>query len=140
MIRRWRVEPDIEVETQDGLVPAVSVEALINATVDACVMAYRAGGGFSVWQQRYKTGLEGEAVTLSAIVEWRDRTDAKPAPERVQDTVTPEQVTAMYAAEPEPQDDPTLYRGGEYVDDIGDGIDPSALPEEDDSAVEEVAR
>jgi len=40
--------------------------------------------------------------------------------------------------EPPPGDDPTQYRDGEFVgDDINDGLDPNALPEEDDSEIAE---
>lgn len=139
----------MRVETADGVIFAVSIEAQINAVVDACVMSNRAGGGFSVWYDRYPTGLPGEMVTTGAIIEWRDRTDAKAAPERSNGTAqvveNPEPqmeqtLGSMHAGtvEPPPEDDPTQYRGGELPDDIGDGLDPNALPEEDDSEVGEV--
>ena len=140
----------MEVETADGVILAVSIEAQINAVVDACVMSNRAGGGFSVWYDRFPTGLPGEMVTTGAIVEWRDRTDAKAAPERsnghaqvVENLEQPVNATEtpqgnFIPNEPPPEDDPTQYRGGELPDDIGDGLDPNALPEEDDSEVGEV--
>jgi len=150
MIRRWHVEPDMEVQTADGDVLAISREALIMAAADACVMADRAGGGFSMWFDRFPTGLPGEMVTTGAIVEWRDRTDAKAAPERQSgqpqrleanlhgEFVEPV-VTQPVAEEPPPEDDPTQYKGGELRDDIGDGLDPYTLEEEDESALEEEA-
>ena len=64
MIRRWHVEPDMEVQTADGDVLAISREALIMAAADACVMADRAGGGFSMWFDRFPTGLPGEMVKI----------------------------------------------------------------------------
>jgi hypothetical protein len=129
----------MEVETADGVIFAVSIEAQINAVVDACVMSNRAGGGFSVWYDRFPTGLPGEMVTTGAIIEWRDRTDAKAAPERSNGTAqVVENPEPPAFEEPPPEDDPTQYRGGELRDDIGDGIDPNALPEEDDSEVGEV--
>jgi len=155
MIRRWHVEPDMEVQTADGDVLAISREALIMAAADACVMADRAGGGFSMWFDRFPTGLPGEMVTTGAIVEWRDRTDAKAAPERqsgqpqrvdlsesisaLEPDTGPEFSPPMERHEPPPEDDPTQYKGGELRDDIGDGLDPNTLEEEDESALEEEA-
>ena len=141
----------MEVETADGVILAVSIEAQINAVVDACVMSNRAGGGFSVWYDRYPTGLPGEMVTTGAIIEWRDRTDAKAAPERSNGTAqvvensepqTLSETGGVATGEIQftvpPEDDPTQYKGGEYApDSIDDGLDPSTLAEEDDSAVEE---
>jgi len=178
MIRRWHVEPDIEVDTADGPVLAVSMDAIIQAAADACVMCNRAGGGFSMQFGRYPTGLPGEMVTTGAIVEWRDRTDAKEAPERQtggaqraqemsepdalaryaenasqperqlvaeppaeDDVLTAAQAKALAAEERARHDDPTQYRDGEFVgDDIGDGLDPNTLPEEDDSEITEAVR
>jgi len=140
MIRRWHVEPDMEVQTADGDVLAISREALIMAAADACVMADRAGGGFSMWFDRFPTGLPGEMVTTGAIVEWRDRTDAKAAPER--QSGQPQRVDVpeiVVTDEPLPEEDPTQYHGGELRDDIGDGLDPNTLEEEDESALEEEA-
>jgi len=147
MIRRWHVEPDMEAQTQDGIVLAVSRDALIMAAVDAVTMADRAGGGFQMWLERYPTGLPGEMLTTGAVVEWRHRTDARPEAEQQ----TRQQPIAMentknvavtekgyiVRADPPPEDDPTQYRAGEPVDDIGDGLDPNALPEEDDSEIAE---
>jgi len=142
----------MEVQTADGDVLAISREALIMAAADACVMADRAGGGFSMWFDRFPTGLPGEMVTTGAIVEWRDRTDAKAAPERqsgqpqrVDLGLNPEEARVEMgtmvpqAPEPPPEDDPTQYKGGELRDDIGDGLDPNTLEEEDESALEEEA-
>jgi len=160
MIRRWHVEPDIEVDTADGPVLAVSMDAIIQAAADACVMCNRAGGGFSMQFGRYPTGLPGEMVTTGAIVEWRDRTDAKEAPERqTGGAQRREPLTSQqgFAPEPEesladqyvqqsrdagvPEDDPTQYRESEFVgDDVGDGLDPNTLPEEDDSEITEAVR
>jgi hypothetical protein len=142
MIRRWHVEPDMEVQTADGDVLAISREALIMAAADACVMADRAGGGFSMWFDRFPTGLPGEMVTTGAIVEWRDRTDAKAAPERTSgQPLRVEQPPPEIVPEDEPprEDDPTQYHGGVLMDDVGDGLDPNTLEEEDESALEEEA-
>lgn len=131
----------MEVETAQGVVLALSVEAQINAVVDAVVMANRAGGGFMVQYDRFPTGLPGEMVTTGLIVTWQDRTDAKAAPEKQGAATMVENPEAdafarIHTPEPPPEDDPTQYRGGELPDDIGDGLDPNALPEEDDSEIE----
>jgi hypothetical protein len=122
MIRRWRVEPDMEVDTPDGTVLAVSREALVMAAADAVVMC--------------------EMITTGAIVEWKHRTDARPEAEVQRGQVIPAPAPdpsfdAQIAKAERREDDPTQYKGGELVDDIGDGIDPNALPEEDESAIEE---
>jgi len=143
MIRRWHVEPDMEAQTQDGIVLAVSRDALIMAAVDAVTMADRAGGGFQMWLERYPTGLPGEMLTTGAVVEWRHRTDARPEAEQqtrqAPQVAQPEaEIISPSAYEPPIEDDPTQYRDGEFVgDDIGDGLDPNALPEEDDSEIAE---
>lgn len=144
MIRRWRVQPDMEEETSEGMVLAVSQEALAVAVMDAVTMVHRAGGVFQVVCERFPTGLPGEMVTTGAVVEWRHRTDARPEPERANGvaTIADEPADNIPAnipqADPPPEDDPSQYRAGEPVDDIGDGIDPNTLPEEDDSEITEV--
>lgn len=143
MIRRWRVEPDYEQNTQDGTVLAVSQEALAVATMDAVTMMHRAGGMFTVISERYPTGMPGEMVTVAAVVEWRNRTDARPEAEKTtrQPVEVPEErpeESADLSAPESALDDPTQYKGGEPLDDIGDGIDPNALPEEDDTELEAV--
>jgi hypothetical protein len=143
MIRRWRVQPDMEEETADGMVLAVSQEALAVAVMDAVTMVHRAGGVFQVVCERYPTGLPGEMVTTGAVVEWRHRTDARPEPERTNGvaTITDEAADNIPANIPQAdvpvEDDPTQYKGGEFRDDIGDGIDETTLPEEDDSEIPE---
>jgi hypothetical protein len=143
MIRRWRVQPDMEEETSEGMVLAVSQEALAVAVMDAVTMVHRAGGVFQVVCERFPTGLPGEMVTTGAVVEWRHRTDARPEPEHANPIATAVadgadiRVESGSVHEPPPEDDPTQYKGGEFRDDIGDGIDESTLPEEDDSEIPE---
>ena len=145
MIRRWHVEPDMEVSTADGVVYACSQESLIAAAANAAVVTSCLGGGFTMWSDRFPTGLPGEMVTVGAIVEWRDRTNARaqheqPTGEPQRPMQAPDEGDLPYEAgafpEPPPEDDPTLYRGGEPVDDIGDGLDPNTLPDEDESELE----
>lgn len=141
MIRRWQVQPDQMFVTRDGdEIPVVSRGAFVEAVLDAVSLVDRAGGGFSVVAGRMRTGMEGEMVTTGLVVEWRDRTDAKPAPEQpaaVPDLSAAHDI-AQHGVEPPAGDDPTQYRGGEPVDDIGDGLDPATLAEEDESSVETV--
>lgn len=88
--RGWLVRPDHEVDTVDpedgyaslGPVGAVSQQALAKAVLDGVVMLDRAGGVLSVTVSRAQTGVPGERVTTGAMVEWKDRTDARPQPER----------------------------------------------------------
>jgi hypothetical protein len=91
---------------------------------------------------RFPTGLDGEMLTTGAIVEWRHRTDARPGREAQSGQVIPvpapdPSLDAQVAEAERREDDPSQYKAGEFVDDIGDGIDPNALPEEDDSEVTE---
>jgi hypothetical protein len=87
--RLWLVRPDHEVPTvapetysPDGVIAAVSQQALGKAVLDGVVMLDRAGGVLSVTVSRAQTGVPGERVTSGAMVEWKDRTDARPAPEQ----------------------------------------------------------
>jgi hypothetical protein len=102
--RTWLVRPDHEVQTlgsvaeQDpegyGVLAAVSQQALAKAVLDGVVMLDRAGGVLSVTVNRVQTGVPGERVTSGAMVEWKDRTDARPAPERDSPSLVPARVAA----------------------------------------------
>jgi hypothetical protein len=59
----------------------VSQNALAKAVLDGVVMLDRAGGVLSVTVSRAPTGVPGERVTTGALIEWKDRTDARPQPE-----------------------------------------------------------
>lgn len=54
---------------------------LIEAFVDAATMLDIAGGALQVVVGREKTGVPNEMVMTGALLEWRDRTDAKPQAE-----------------------------------------------------------
>jgi|SRR5580704_3479270 hypothetical protein len=103
--RGWLVRPDHEVDTFDaengytplGPVGAVSQQALGKAVMDGVIMLDRAGGVLSVTVSRATTGVPGERVTTGAMVEWKDRTDARPQPERDTPPVAPELVPAQAA-------------------------------------------
>jgi hypothetical protein len=87
--RAWLVRPDHEIDivdpvngyAADGAVGAVSQNALAKAVLDGVVMLDRAGGVLSVTVARAPTGVPGERVTTGALIEWKDRTDARPQPE-----------------------------------------------------------
>lgn len=81
MLRRWQVPPD-----ESG---TMSREALIGALIDAAALLDIAGGGLTVLVGRERTNLPGEMVMTGAVLEWRDRTDAKAQPEAPQ-TAAPE--------------------------------------------------
>lgn len=129
-IRRWLVQPDREFLLQDGgVLGVVSREAFVDAVLDAVAMVDRGGGGFTVFSSRYPTGVEHEMVTTGVMVEYRDRTDAKAQPERVTDVAPPA------------REDPTPDELEAALDaEVPDGLDESALPEEDLSEVPESVR
>lgn len=108
MIRRWQIEPDDEAGV-------MSRQALVNALVDGATMLDIAGGTLSVVVGRAATTLPGEMVMTGAVLEWRDRTDAKPQPEQAF-SVTPEPEPAATTATP---------------DEPAQDIDYAELPEED---------
>lgn len=60
----------------------VDRQDLFDAVADAVTMVDRAGGVMSLVVGRGETGYPGEMVTTAAVVEWKDRSDAKPQPER----------------------------------------------------------
>jgi len=132
MIRRWTVHPDMEIPTEFGVLPVVSRGQLVEAMLDAVSLLDRAGGGVSVVVGRERTGVDHEMVTTGAVFEWRDRTETKAAPEQ-RTHVLPE---PPEMPEPAPEDDPTTYRAGEPAEEIDDGLDPSSLEEEDETAME----
>jgi hypothetical protein len=98
-LRKWGVRPDHYVDTAEGQLAAVSQDALVKALYDAAIILDRAGGVASVVVGRAPTGLPGEFVTTGAVVEWKDRTDAKAQPETkvtVQTEPTPLQLVDDY--------------------------------------------
>lgn len=130
-IRRWLVQPDTIKDTQFGPLPVVSREAFVDSVLDAVSLCDRAGGGFTVFCSRERTDVEHEMVTTAVMVEWRDRTDAKPQPERpVQAAPAP-----PLPEDPEPEELEAALVGAP-----ADGLDERALPEEDLSEIPESAR
>lgn len=120
------------------------------AFADAEALLARAGGVLSVVVDRATTEIPGEMVTISALFEWKDRTDAKPQPEPAADQVlvtrTGEElaVTHVQTLRIEPEEvepaapSPAPVRAG--------ALDPDAVidreglpgaPEVDETSVEE---
>jgi hypothetical protein len=118
--RSWAVRPD-----ETG---TVSREALIGAMIDGATLLDIAGGVLSVVVGRAPTDVPGEMVMTGALLEWKDRTDARSQPE------APVAVTPEPRREPEPE---VLAEPEADVDpvapdvDPSDGFDYSTLEEED---------
>lgn len=82
MIRRRQLLPDQQVHTQTfGPVPCISDEAFTQAMLDIGAMLRFAGGTAQIITTRHPTDFPSEMLTIHAVIEWKDRTDAKPAPE-----------------------------------------------------------
>ena len=111
MAQRARaVYPDQAYQLPDGrTIGIVSEEALIEAVVRATQAAYLMGGIVQLVQERAKTGVPNEMVTVGAMVLWQDRTDAKPQPEPA---VEPQEIKAD-----EPEEDYDEMPGGVIFDD-----------------------
>lgn len=93
----------------------VSQDALIKAVYDAAIMLDRAGGVASVVVGRAPTGLDGEMVTTGAVVEWKDRTDARAQPEKAS-TVHEEPAPLALVEDPPVVDDYNPQPGEVEVD------------------------
>jgi hypothetical protein len=123
-VRRWQVHPHPET----GIVVR---EELVQAILDGEAALHRLGGVLTIVVGRHPTDLPGEMVTTSALIEWKDRTDARPQPETPGDPV-PEQA-APPAREPEPV-------GADVLPPPADAAAFAELPEEDDSSIEPALR
>lgn len=118
MQRRWVVRPDIET----GIVDRAE---LVDAIMDGEAMLWRGGGVLTVLPFRDEPigAVPGEMVTTGAIIEWKDRTDAKAQPERASGPMPVAAPQPEPVAEPEPV---TVVRSASP-----DGLDEAALPDED---------
>lgn len=132
MQRRWAVhaQPHGEVDREE----------LIAALMDGEALLWRAGGVLTVLPRREPTGLPGEMVTTGVVIEWKDRTDAKPQPEQPGTAAAPVPAAPPPAPAPPEQLVRDTATGEEHpvvaVPGSPDGLDESALPEEDVAAVE----
>jgi hypothetical protein len=83
MQRSFLVEPDTLAKLEDGsVVPAISQGALVKALYDLAILIDRGGGHGSIATMRKRTPIENVSATTEAIIQWRDRADARPQPER----------------------------------------------------------
>jgi hypothetical protein len=102
-IRTWAVHPD-----ESGEVPR---QAMGEALMDGEALLARAGGMLTVVTQRMPTGFPNEMVTVGAVFEWRDRTDARPQAERpayqepLREDPSPEELEAALEATSEENPD-----------------------------------
>jgi hypothetical protein len=133
-VRSKLVRPDSVLDTEEGQLPFVSNQAFFEAVMDAATTAAFAGGNFRVVTQRRKTGIPNEAVTVAAWVEWESHTRAKPQPE---DTIDPDPLVEEMERQAE-LDTAGIAEAAAAAS--PDGLDESALPEEDDTAVPEPSR
>lgn len=107
-IRRREIHPDQILTTRSGReIPVVSEEQYLAQLVDLGRFQLFAGGVVSALVQRAPTDLPNEMVTVGAVLEWKDRTDAKSQPEP--------------AAEPAPMD------FAQAVEMTGGPMDPDQL-------------
>lgn len=138
MIRRRQVHP-----REDGYVAFEDLEQVVRQVL---LVQEFAGGVVSILTDRDPTGLPGEMVTTNAVVEWRDRTDARPSPEIAKQTLVWAQEQAAAPREPQNLEaqalanlvtEPATF--GVEVDEaealaraeVAEDIDYSALAEED---------
>lgn len=84
MIRNLTIEPDIAIDTPNGTLEVVSLEALQQALLGAASVMHLNGGHITVVTQRASTGRPHESVTVGALLQWKDKTGgvARPAPEQ----------------------------------------------------------
>lgn len=117
-VRRWGVRPDEYGE--------VTQDALAAAMVEAAVVLSKCGGVITVLVHRQPTEIPGEMVTVGALLEWKDRTDAKAQPE--QPSAPAETDEPLESDEPAAVAvDPTPNPDGFAVEDMPDE-DVSAIP------------
>lgn len=143
-IRRWRVHPDIQVPVNGEWLDVVSREALVHGILDGVAMLDRTGGVLTVIVGRAATELDGEMVTTGAVVEHKNRSDAKPQPEEPFE-VPVHSAGLFERTEPETVDEPdTITLDGEPVvvsaEPSPDGLDYATLPDEDLSDIPVHAR
>lgn len=139
-IRNFLADQSQQIEIDGVVYPVVSVEDLTRAMAEAAIVLHRAGGCLYVDLQRKPTGIEGEYVTIAALLSWRDRPSAKAQPEVERVVVEQPAGAEQPPAEENGNGDLTLTdaqyaalpdRLKELVDRAGlDGAPPPAAPAE----------
>jgi hypothetical protein len=79
-VRSKVLQPDQQILTHNGPVDVVSREAIREAFLDFEAVGDVAGGVISIVYVREPTGAPGEMVTTGVMLQWKDRTDARPQP------------------------------------------------------------
>lgn len=136
-IRRRAITPDTYIDTETyGRIPFVSDQSFLEAVLAAAQTQALAGGVLSVIVDRHPTDLPEESVTIRAIVEWRNRTDARPQREPVAEPPKASIVEDVHEEEPvETEAVPEDEEPPAAEDDPPDGIRYEDLEEEDLSAI-----
>jgi hypothetical protein len=119
---------------------AVTRDDVIRGLMDAEALLHFAGGVVTVIVGREPTDVPGEMRTNGVLIEWKDRTDAKPAPEAAGQVVepTPEPPVAEPPHPASPAEVAALERDDDDDDPEGDLLpDPD---EEDLSSIPEHLR
>jgi hypothetical protein len=82
-VRSKVLQPDQQILTHNGPVNVVSREAIREAFLDFEAVGDVAGGVISIVYVREPTGAPGEMVTTGVMLQWKDRTDARPQAEAI---------------------------------------------------------
>lgn len=130
-VRRWAVRaPDGE---------EVDRNAVVAAIMDGESILWRAGGVLTILPYRQPTDIPSEMVTTAVLIEWKDRTDAKPQPEVAQAPAAAPAPGRQLPADATLNDvtEAAIANIAEPIgsDGVPDGLDPATLEEEDLSSV-----
>jgi hypothetical protein len=133
-IRRRAISPDTYIDTETyGRLPCVSDQAFLEAVLAGAQTQALAGGVLSVLVERHPTDLPEESITLRGIIEWRNRTDARPQREPVDAPQQASIVEDIHEEEPvETEAVPEISDDQLTIDEDGD---PEREPEEDLSSI-----
>jgi hypothetical protein len=101
MERRRELQPDeiLTLPKSGREIAVVSEEQYLGALVELGRVQMFAGGVITSVLFRHPTDLPGEMVTVGAVLEWKDRTDAKPQPEPSSAPRLTDEARAAVAAE-----------------------------------------
>jgi hypothetical protein len=131
-VRRRALQPDAVLETQSyGAIPYVSDQAFLEASLAFAQTQAIAGGVVTSIVDRHPTDLDGESVTVAAVLEWKSRTDARPARE----PVTAPRASIVDDIHEEPVETEPLPEISDDQLTIDPETDPEREPEEDLSSI-----
>jgi hypothetical protein len=135
-IRRRAISPDAVLETETyGPIPYVTDQAFLEAGLAALQTQALVGGVVTSIVDRHPTDLPEESVTVRAILEWKNRTDARPQSEPAAET---NRASVVESLEEEAEvvsevSDDQMELDAPLVEE--DGLDRSTLEEEDLSSI-----